>query len=84
VNFFFESEKSECVKMRKVLRAKIKKVHEVLYKYSHEKMEYFLSIPELANIFVFYEEQATEEKSDESYFGALEIILLKCQTTLME
>lgn len=47
-------------------------------------MEYFLSIPELANIFVFYEEQATEEKSDESYFGALEIILLKCQTTLME
>ena len=51
-----------------MLRAKIKKVHEVLYKYSHEKMEYFLKVPELALLFKFYcDSDPTEDVSDERY-----------------
>lgn len=82
VDQFFESEKSERVKRRKVLRAKIKKVHDVLYKYSHEKMEFFLSLPELAFIFSYFQSHSPQEESDEAYQGALSQIMEKCQASL--
>jgi len=82
VDQFFESEKSERVKRRKVLRAKIKKVHEVLYKYSHEKMEFFLSLPELAFIFSYFQSQSPQESTDEVYETALSQIMGKCQASL--
>ena len=47
VDCFFESDKKDRVKLRKVYRAKIQKVHDVLYRYSHEKMDYFIKVPEL-------------------------------------
>lgn len=79
VDQFFESEKSERVKRRKVLRAQIKKVHEVLYKYSHEKMEQFVKIPELAFIFLSIKEEGDE---DEDHLEALQSLKNKCKATL--
>lgn len=82
VDQFFESEKTERVKRRKVLRAKIKKVHDVLYKYSHEKMEFFLSVPELSFIFSYFHEQSPQDSSDEAYVCALQQIMEKCRASL--
>ena len=37
-----------------ILSTLVNKVHDVLYKYSHEKLEYFCSVPALAHLFSFY------------------------------
>ncbi len=72
IDSFFESAPEDRVKQRKVLRAKIKKVHEVLYKYSHEKMQYFLRVPELASLFTYYCDTAPlSSESDERYDDAI-------------
>ena len=83
VDSFFECSKEERVKLRKVHRAKIKKVHDVLYKYSHEKMDYFIAMPELAHIFIYYYHHGADDvKSDPNYADTLEHIYAKCQATL--
>ena len=83
VDSFFECSKEERVKLRKVHRAKIKKVHDVLYKYSHEKMDYFIAMPELAHIFIYYYRHGADDvKSDPNYADTLEHIYAKCQATL--
>ena len=47
-------------------------MHNVLYKYSHEKMAYFMSVPELCQIYLFFYENGSEDcKSDEKYADAL-------------
>jgi hypothetical protein len=84
VDNFFEAEKSQRVKGRKVLRAKIKKVHEVLYKYSHEKMEYFVSVPELAHIFTYFAKSAPTEESDDAHDDAISQIMAKCEASLLK
>ena len=50
-------------------------IHNVLYKYSHQKLEDFCRVSELAYIFtIFYDEGADLEKSDEKYADSLEFI----------
>jgi len=54
IDCFFESEKSDKLKRRKELRIKIAKVHDTLYKYSHEKLHKFVEIKELAFILEYF------------------------------
>ena len=83
VDHFFESEKTQRIKMRKVLRNRIQKVHNVLYKYSHEKMGYFMSVPELCQIYLFfYEKGSSDCKADAKYCEALEELKDKSLKTL--
>ena len=83
VDSFFDCPKEDRVKLRKVHRAKIKKVHDVLYKYSHEKMDYFVQMPELAYIFTYYYHHGADDvKSDSNYNDTLEHIFSKCSATL--
>lgn len=43
----------------------VTKIHETLYKYSHEKLDYFVSIPEISDLFMhFYEHGAFENISN--------------------
>lgn len=72
------------MKQRKVIRAKIQKVHDVLYKYSHEKMDYFLSMPELCYVFcLFYNtKELGKEIDDEFYREGVVEIYDKCKKTL--
>jgi|JI9StandDraft_1071089.scaffolds.fasta_scaffold189815_2 hypothetical protein len=82
IDTFFESEKENRIKKRKELRAKINKVHDVLYKYSHEKLEKFLSVKELAYLFLYYEKASISDQQDENSLNSIEIIREKCQKTL--
>ena len=69
--------------MRKVFRAKIQKVHDVLYRYSHEKMEYFVNVPELSYLYVmFYKKDQETEHDDPFYIDGSTEIFDRCMGTL--
>lgn len=83
VDCFFESEINERVKLRKIYRAKIQKVHDVLYRYSHEKFSYFTTIPELCYIYaLFYKEEITKTEEDMFFMNGAAEIYEKCFSTL--
>jgi hypothetical protein len=85
VDCFFESDKKERVKQRKFYRAKIQKVHDVLYRYSHERMDYFVKVPELSYIFCLFYKKEQEDSTEDRYFmnGATEIFK-RCKSTLKQ
>lgn len=74
-------QQKERVKVRKQMRARIRKVHDVLYKYSHEKMKYFVSVKELAYIFSFMQVIDNETQEDDQR-EAMEQLLNDCQAVL--
>lgn len=83
VDCFFESDKNERVKHRKLYRAKIQKVHDVLYRYSHEKMDYFVNIPELSYLYViFYQKETKQDVDDQFYLNGATEIYERCKETL--
>lgn len=84
VDCFFECDKKERVKQRKLYRAKIQKVHDVLYRYSHERMDYFVKVPELSYLYVLFYKKETESNVDDQYYlnGATEIYE-RCKETLL-
>ncbi|CAI2368657.1 unnamed protein product [Moneuplotes crassus] len=83
VDCFFECEKKDRVKQRKFFRAKIQKVHDVLYRYSHEKMDYFVKVPELSYLYTMFYQKADAHKDEDQYYmnGATEIFE-RCKDTL--
>lgn len=85
VDCFFEADKKERVKFRKVYRAKIQKVHDVLYRYSHEKMDYFTSVPELCFLYtLFYKEEIKKSDEDVFYMNGATEIFQRCFQTLAD
>jgi hypothetical protein len=59
------------------------KIHDTLYKYSHDKLEFFVSKPQLCFYFCyFYEKGAGTEKEDSKYAEEYELIRGKCMDTL--
>jgi hypothetical protein len=85
IDCFIECDKSERVKQRKCQRAKIQKVHDVLYRYSHEKMDYFVKVPELSYLYVmFYNKERSHEDEDQYYMNGATEIFEKCKETLIE
>lgn len=84
VDCFFESEKKERVKQRKFYRAKIQKVHDVLYRYSHEKMDYFVNVPELSYLYsLFYLKSSAHQDEDIYYMNGVTEIFERCKETLV-
>lgn len=64
---------------RKKYKAIIHKIHDTLYKYSHDKLDFFVSKHELSALFCyFYQEGAGEDKSDPKYVEEYEFIKNKC------
>lgn len=85
VDCFFESDKNERVKLRKFYRAKIQKVHDVLYRYSHEKMDYFVNVPELSYIYsLFYKKEDSHKGEDIYYMNGATEIFERCSSTLKQ
>ena len=83
VDCFFECDRKDRVKQRKVYRAKIQKVHDVLYRYSHEKMDYFVNVPELSYLFsIFYKKETLNGLNDHSYTNGATEIFERCKRTL--
>lgn len=59
------------------------KIHDTLYKYSHDKLDFFVSKPELSFLFCyFYEKGAGVEKEDPKYVEEYEFIRTKCMDSL--
>lgn len=84
VDCFFDCDKKERVKQRKFYRAKIQKVHDVLYRYSHEKMDYFVNVPELSYLYVlFYQKETKQEVDDQYYLNGATEIYERCKETLL-
>jgi hypothetical protein len=64
-------------------RAIIHQIHETLYKYTHDKLNFFLSKPEIASLYCyFYTEGAGEDKNDSKFSKEFEFIYSKCCKTL--
>jgi hypothetical protein len=82
IDTFFDADKDQRIKKRKELRAKINKVHEVLYKYSHEKLDKFLQIKELAFIFLYFEKSINSDQLDDNSLSSMKILREKCLKTL--
>lgn len=82
IDTFFEAEKDQRIKKRKELRAKINKVHDVLYKYSHEKLEKFLQVKELAFIFLYFEKSTISDQLDDNSLNSMKTLREKCLKTL--
>lgn len=82
IDTFFDVEKDLRIKKRKELRAKINKVHDVLYKYSHEKLDKFLQVYELAYIFIYYEKSTVSDQLDDNSLSSMSILREKCLKTL--
>lgn len=59
----------------------IDKIHNVLYKYSHEKLESFCKIPALAHLFNFYFSQS-QDKLDGQYKEGYDYVHCQCSKTL--
>ena len=63
----------------------IQNVHDVLYKYSHEKLSYFCSVPELAFLFEhYYRSGEAHKETDKGFLSAVEVIHRDCRKTLKE
>jgi hypothetical protein len=64
-------------------RAIIHQIHETLYKYTHDRLNFFLSKPEIASLYCyFYTEGAGEDKNDSKFSKEFEFIYAKCCETL--
>jgi len=59
------------------------KIHDTLYKYSHDKLDFFVGKQELAFLFCyFYENGAGTEKEDPKFVEEYEFIRTKCMDSL--
>ena len=55
----------------------IQKIHDILYKYSHEKLESFCKVPALAHLFVHYYETSSD-KTDDNYSEGYDYVYDQC------
>lgn len=74
---------SNTASKKKELTETAARIHDTLYKYSHDKLEFFVSKPQLCFYFwYFYEKGSGTEKDDPKYAEEYEIIRGKCMDTL--
>ena len=75
---------------KKVVKRKIEtheqqvdKLHSILYKFTHEKLDKFIAVPELAAIFMnFIQYGAGDDVTDEEFREEYEDLTKRCQKTL--
>ena len=80
IDCFFDSEKADNLKWWKELRVKVSKVHDTLYKYSHEKLKKFVEVKELAYIMEYFFQ--LNESSTTTLQDSMRSIRSKCLHTL--
>jgi hypothetical protein len=75
---------------KKVVKRKIEthkeqvdKLHSILYKFTHEKLDKFIAIPELAAIFFnFIKNGAGDDVDDDEFKNEYEDLIIRCNKTL--
>lgn len=79
--FLSKTEKSKSE--QKELKTTAQNIHDTLYKYSHEKLDFFVSKHELSFLFCyFYEKGAGSDKNDPKFIEEYEFIRGKCMDSL--
>ena len=64
-------------------RQQVEKLHSILYKFTHEKLEKFVSVPELAAIFLNYIEQMNEmADEDENSVKHMKDLTKRCRKSI--
>lgn len=58
---------TDVIKDTKRTTEQIQKVHDCLYKYSHQKLDYFCSTPELAFLYLHFYENCTNPLEGEGF-----------------
>lgn len=66
IDFFFDANQSDKLKRRKELRIKVDRVHDTLYKYSHEKLNKFVEIKELAFIYQYFFQKSNNDPLEDN------------------
>lgn len=80
INIFIAKKEEPTKESQKFYKSIVAKIHDTLYKYSHEKLEYFVSIEELSNLFMyFYEHGAGQIRADPKLIEECEHIKSKCE-----
>jgi hypothetical protein len=75
VDIFIEKREIPTKENHRVYKDIVCKIHETLYKYSHDKLEYFVSIPEISELFMyFYDNGAGNIRTDPKLIEELEHI----------
>lgn len=70
-------------KVKAGYRDAIKRIHDTLYRYSHDKLEFFAGKPEIAYLFChFYENGAGPDKNNPKFVEEYEFVRTKCMDTL--
>lgn len=84
VDIFIAKKEVPTKENHKAYKAIVAKIHDTLYKYSHDKLDYFVSIPELSNLFLyFYHNGAGTIRTDPKLQEELEHIKNKWEEAQM-
>lgn len=82
-SFLEHKEKEEADKVKKEFKQIVAKIHDTLYKYSHDKLDFFSSKYELAYLFCyFYNNGAGPDKESPKFIEEYEFIRSKCMDSL--
>jgi len=82
-NFFSQAETENLAIDKSEFKTIAQQIHDTLYKYSHEKLEYFASKPQISFLFCyFYANGAGDEKEDPEFVEEYEFIRNKCMDVL--
>jgi hypothetical protein len=83
VDIFIEKKEEPTKENHKYYKGIVARIHDTLYKYSHDKLEYFASVYEIADLFMyFYENGAGNIRTDPKIVEELDHIKTKCEETL--
>lgn len=82
IDTFFDSDAVDKLKRWKDLRFRVSKVHDTLYKYSHEKLNKFVEIKELAFIYEYFFSLQMIDTKEDNIKESMTEIHHKCLSTL--
>jgi hypothetical protein len=85
VDIFIEKKEENTKEVHKYYKDIVHKIHDTLYKYSHDKLDYFVSIPEISDLFMyFYENGAGSIRTDPKLMEELDYIKDKCNNQMKQ
>lgn len=84
IDIFIAKKEEPTKEKHKEYKGLVAKIHDTLYKYSHDKLEFFVSKPELSDLFMhFYNNGAENIKKDLKLVEELEHIRKKCEESYL-
>ena len=84
IDIFIAKNEEPTKEKHKEYKSLVAKIHDTLYKYSHDKLEFFVSKPELSDLFThFYHHGSDSIKNNPKLAEELEHIKKKCEESYL-